>query len=61
MDNINIPMAKVGFELWIWNGKDATKSMSREEVVTVILKTMEKFEKGEVNGYKIGELFGEVS
>jgi len=30
MDNINIPMAKVGFELWIWNGKEAKKSMNRK-------------------------------
>jgi len=61
IDNINIPMAKVWFELWIWNGKDAKKSMSREEVVTVVLRAIEKLEKGQISGKRIEELLVGIS
>lgn len=60
MEKINIPMAKVGFELWIWNGLWATKPMTREEVVTVVLRTVEKIEKGEISGKIIWELFWKI-
>lgn len=42
MDNINIPMAKVGFELGLYNWLDSQKSATREETVTMILRTIEK-------------------
>lgn len=42
MSKINIPMARVGFDLWIWNGEDAGKTISREESVTVALRIAEK-------------------
>jgi len=42
IDNINLEEAKKMFQLWYWNGKDATKSMSREEVMTVLYRVMKK-------------------
>ena len=60
MEEINIPMAKVGFELWIWNWEDATESITREECVTVVLRAIEKFENGEISAEKINELLKEV-
>lgn len=43
MKNINIDMAKAWFELWLWNWKNATDNISREEAVTVILRAIEKW------------------
>lgn len=60
MKKINIPMAKVGFELWIWNWQEAEKPMTREEVVTVVLRTVEKVSKWEITGEKIQELLEEL-
>jgi len=40
---INIEKAKEAFELWLWNWENPTKPMSREEVMTVLLRIMEKY------------------
>jgi len=42
MSEINIPMAKVAFELWIYNWKDNKLSPTREETATMILRAMQK-------------------
>ena len=60
MENINIPMAKVWFELWIWNWKDATEEITREKCVTVVLRAIEKFEKWEINAEMIEKLLTEI-
>jgi len=42
MEWINIEKAKEAFEKWLWNGLDATKPATREEVATMILRWLEK-------------------
>lgn len=46
MEWINIEKAKEAFELWLWNGKNATQTASREEVATMILRGLEKLRDG---------------
>lgn len=40
MEKINLEEAKEAFELWIWNGQDATLPVSREECATMILRAI---------------------
>ena len=48
MEGINIEKAKDAFEKWLWNGKNATQSASREEVATMILTWLEKLRDGQI-------------
>ena len=48
MENINIEKAKEAFTLWLWNGLDATKPASREEVATMILRWLEKLKNWDI-------------
>lgn len=56
MDEINIPMAKVWYELWIWNWKDSTNPVTREEDVTISLRLIQKLLNWEVTLDKLNEL-----
>jgi len=56
MDWINLPMAKVGFELWLYNWKDNEKPITREECVTVVVRTLEKLLKWEITLEKFNEI-----
>lgn len=60
MSKINIPLAKVGFELWVWNWLDADKPITREEAVTVILRALEKFDEKKINSTIINTLLNEL-
>lgn len=45
MDNINIEKAKDAFIAWIWNGKDASKPVTREECATMVMRALEKLQE----------------
>jgi len=44
MKDINLEGAKKMFELWYWNWKEATKPMTREEVMTVLHRVIKKIQ-----------------
>lgn len=56
MSKINIPMAKVWYELWLWNWDNATGPVSREESVTIILRAIQKMINWEITEQKLNEL-----
>jgi len=42
MANIDLEKAKEAFELWLWNWENPRENMSRQEVMTVLMRTFEK-------------------
>jgi len=44
LDNINIDIAKEMYKMGLWNWKNAKTPMTREEVMTVLYRVMEKLE-----------------
>ncbi len=56
MDWINLEMAKVGFELWLYNWKDNEKPITREECITVVVRWLEKILKWELTLEKFNEV-----
>lgn len=56
MEWINIPMAKVGYELWLYNWLDNSKPITREEAVTVVARAMQKVLNWEITLEQINEL-----
>ena len=47
MDNIDLEWAKKLFEKWLWNWKNPRTNMSRQEVMQVLFRVLEKLEKWE--------------
>ena len=47
MANIDLEWAKKLFEAWIWNGQNPKNNMSRQEVMQVIFRILEKIENWE--------------
>jgi len=43
MNDIDLEKAKEWFKLWLWDWKRPRDNMSRQEVMTVLLRTMEKY------------------
>jgi len=59
MEWINIPMAKIAFELWLWNWKNSTSSVSREEDVTIALRLAQKILNWEITKELLAQKFKE--
>ena len=45
MENIDLELAKEGFELGLWNGLNPREPISRQEAVVVIMRAMEKLKE----------------
>lgn len=56
MEWINIPMAKVAFELGLYNGKNNKAPITREEAVTVVARAMQKVLAWEITLDQLNEL-----
>jgi hypothetical protein len=56
MEWINIPMAKVAYELWIYNWKDNKIPTTREESATMIVRSLQMLLDWKITKEKIEEL-----
>jgi len=56
MDNIDIPISKVAYELNLWSGERPTEPISRQEATAIIMRALEKLYNGEITKDEINAL-----
>lgn len=60
MKNLNMKSAKLAFLLNLWNGKDPSKSITREESATMLWRMIEKLMNWEITPQKIKDIEKEL-
>lgn len=60
MENIDLDPAKVWFLLWLYNWKNNTSPITRQEAVSVIVRALEKMLKWEITSDSIKKAFEDI-